>query len=183
MHEIENALLDPPSLHAALKLLGRARSEDQLRKRLAEEATGACWGMALGSTLAWIRTMVQQEFPPSNGLVEVRDRAAALHCILGSKWWTELLPSIPTTLTRESVNKQLDDYFAAYSADLASGDFLTTFAGKELLGRCQSWLLQKGKGPHPTESDLAKAVGAAQRSTGNVPAEISSLLATLLSTL
>jgi hypothetical protein len=183
MHEIENALLAPPSLHAALTVLGRTRSESDLRTRLASEAAVACWGMALGSTLAWIRTVLQQDFPPSNGLVTVPDQAAALQRIVGSSWWATRLPSIAAMLTPARIAQQLNQSHAAYKQDLGSEAFLTSFAGKELLGRCLSWLVQQGNGPHPTESDLAKAVGSAQRVAGTVPMEVTKLLDTLLSSI
>ena len=183
MHEIENALLAPRSLQAALARLGRARSEHDLRTRIRDEATKAVWGMALGRTLSWIRTELHQDFPPSTSLVEVDDRDKALARIVASGWWTARLPLIRTTLTSTAIGEQLDQAHAACQSDLGSDAYLSTFAGKELLGRCWSWLVQQGTGPHPTKSDLAKAVGAAQRDAEMVPQEIEVLRNTLLGAL
>lgn len=183
MHEIENALLDPQALHVALKALGRDRSASDLRTRLRNEASAASWGMALGSTLAWMSTVLQQDFPPSKGLVAVSDRAAALGRIVGTVWWTTRLPNIPAALTPAIVGQELDQRHAAYQQDLASDAFLTTFAGKELLGVCWSWLMPQTLRPRPTESDLARAVGDAQRAAGTVPKEVTDLLNTLLSSI
>ena len=175
MHEIENALLDPSALHSALVVLGRQRSEADIRKRLIQEASAACWGMALGSTFAWMRRTLCRDFPESPDLMNVSDRRAAVAHILHSAWWKTHRPAFPVTFTTAAVRQELRRAYAAYQRDLGSNAFLTTFAGKELLGRCLSWLVHNGPVPHPTDSDLAMAVGNAQRATGTVPPEVSTL--------
>ena len=176
MHEIENALLDPAAISSAMAGLGKHLDAAAVRKKLEAEAKTFTWGMALGATMAWVRTSIDQDFPSSSGLVNVADQASALDRIVLSPWWQTHLPALPTTLTKATLSKTLASTHATYQSHLASDQFLSTFAGKELLGRVFSWLAQGGKGPTPTLYDLAKAIGNAQRLAGSVPAQVADLL-------
>jgi len=180
MHEIENALLDPATISAALATFGKTLTAADIHTKLATEARSFVWGMALGSTLSWVRTGIDQDFPPSTGLVNVPDQTTAVDKIVKSAWWQTHFPKLPKRFTVATVTAQLGKEHATYAQHLGSDAFLANFAGKELLGRVSSWLIQGGGSQRPTDADLAKTVGTLQRQAGRLPQEVSGLLATLL---
>lgn len=136
--------------------------------------------MALGSTLAWVSSTIDQDFPSSTALVNVHSQQDALDRILKSPWWGTHFPALPTTLTPTTLSTRLAQEHATYQQDLSADAFLTSFAGKELLHRVLSWLIQGGRtNQRPTEMDLAKAIGTVQRQATRLPAEVSALLAIL----
>lgn len=180
MHEIENALLDPPAISAALATLGRTLSGESVREKLETEARAWVWGMALGSTLAWVKATIQQDFPSSAGLVNVADQASALARLVQSSWFRSHLPALPGQFTARTLEAKLVQEHAAYSNDLASDAFLSSFAGKELLGRVFSWVAQGRQAQAVTVGDLAKAIGNEQRLAQRLPGEVAELLAILL---
>lgn len=179
MHEIENALLDATALSAALAAFGKNLGVSAIDGKLRQEASAIAWGMALGSTLSWLRETLTADFPASDALVTIVDQAAAEGRIFGSNWWQSTLPNLPTTITQGTVRLELGTRHAGYSQDLNSGAFLETFAGKELLGRAFAWLVN-GCGRVLTVSDLAKGIGAEQRRTSRLPPELVQLRALLI---
>lgn len=140
MHEVENALLDPDAITAAMATFGKHLASQEVRRKLEAEARAFVWGMALGSTLFWVKATIQKDFPSSTGLVQVPDLAAALDRILKSSWWRSHLPALPAQLTAVTLQEKLVLEHAAYLQDLDSDAFLSSFAGKELLGRVFAWV-------------------------------------------
>lgn len=179
MHEIENAILHPDSLSAALQELGTSVHHSTIEGRLLQEANSFVWGMALGATLRWLRDTLQEDFPHSNGLVGVGNQTAAEQRIFGSLWWQAWQASLPTSITEISVQGQLSTRHGYYAKHLGSPAYLEEFAGKELLGRVFSWLTT-GCGKPITHQDLTKTVGRVQRQQGWLPAEIAALHSILM---
>ena len=174
MHEIENAALhDDQVLADAAAALGGRRDAKAIQSMLATTAQDCSWGMALGATLRWLHEQHNDGFPDSRGLLGVRERDAAFARIEASRWWLDTLPQLGATMARDRVAERLDAEHARFDADVATGAFRRSFAGKALLEHLASWLLQSGhSGARPRLEDLVKKVGELQRATRSVPGEI-----------
>jgi len=157
-----------------MKQFGKTISALDIEAKLNKEASTIVWGMALGATLRWMRDAVQRDFPPSNGLVNIADRAAADERIFASTWWQQWQPILPIALTRPAVEAELTKHHTDFDQHLKDGAFVTEFAGKELLDRIFSWLTN-GCDKRVRKDDLIKRVGRVQRETGRLPKDIAQL--------
>lgn len=171
--ELENLLLDSAAI-AACDVNTSGKTATQIDDELMKVAVELPWWMSCRKVITEIRDAVTEQSigHPKRGKVKSQTEAEA--AILGSPWWTTVLPAIGPSTTQPLVQASLQQHHATYSAMLASGQWRTHFSGKEVLrdvvGRV--WTKKKSLRVH---SDFIQSIGRAQRVAGQVPAEIKEL--------
>lgn len=182
VHEIENYLLDAPAL-ADCRLNNRNKTADEIESMMLAEARRFCWWAACRDVVAEMRRRFREGFleDPSRN---VQTQAQARDHICRSPWLVKLPHEIGRT-TEADIHQLLDEAYQKAEDALANGSWRTEFAGKEIFHHVGSRICDFERAKLAPEEkaqfheDLAKEVGAWQRDSGNVPEDLTELLAAL----
>lgn len=177
--EIENLLLDPPAI-AACRFNTAKRSSDEIEGALRAEAEGMVWWMATRSVIADLQRMGTHGFPKHPKRSAVHDERSAQAHILGSTWIERTIPDLPKAVDADAIRAALTQARAAYEADLGTGEWMRSFAGKELFAKLDSFVFTRGR-VTGSQATLARAIAEQQFAVGRVPAMIIELRDALLS--
>ncbi len=179
VHEVENFLLDENAIAACgLNSLNRAPAD--ILARLRQRAQKLTWWMACRSVLAQISESVVGGFPGHPKCPQIPDQTSAENYILSNGWFANLNGQAAMWSPNE-VRKRVARAHALSVQQCANGSWKLEFSGKELFRDIRGWVYTAPRSVSSStlDADLAKSVGQWQAQNGQVPAELTELLAAL----
>jgi hypothetical protein len=170
-HEIENVLLDWQALEGCdLNRQRHNRTAAEIERVARTEAAKQPWWLACRKCLADRQAKLGDGFPRVPRLDAVADFQPAFDYIAGSDWYQNLPTTMAEITDEPRLEQELRDAHQAYSDDLTSGAWSSSYSGKEiyrvLLSRIHD--VARTVSPEP-DVDLAKSVARWQRENGSVP--------------
>lgn len=185
VHEIENYLLVPEAL-AASRLNTLRRTPEQIEGYLTTAAGRLAWWAACREVVAELKRRFRDRFVGDPACSGIADETSAFEHICTSEWFVGL-PGACAGTTQADVRQLLRQAHATAVGRLADGSWRHEFAGKEIFRDLGSRICDRsrvhprGYRPTPAEfdTDLAKDVGAWQRSRDRIPEDLRALLAAL----
>ncbi len=139
------------------------------------------WWMACRHTIKRLRNLCWENSIPVPKPTGVTDLRSAFEHIVNSEWYGRFPRAAAQAAEQSQVQAWLTEAEAGYSVDLASGNWLRTFAGNELLRVARGYIYQPpNRAPSSAyELDVAKSVAKWQVDNGRVPDELKELLAAI----
>jgi hypothetical protein len=177
VHEVENYVIDPAAL-AASEANTNGRTESEIETRMHERAAELVWWMACRHTIKRLRNLCWDNFIPVPKPTGVTDLRSAVEHIVNSDWYGGFPANATQIAEPAQVEAWITEVEAGYAADFANGNWLRSFAGKELLRVARGYIYQPPNRAPPSAYDLdvAKSVAKWQVDNGRVPRELKELL-------
>jgi hypothetical protein len=177
VHEIENYLLDPIAL-AGCDTNNNVRTESQISTYMHTRAGELLWWMACRHTIKQVRRMCWDDFIPVPRVPDITGLQSACDHITNTNWYTSFAENAGQITTPAQIEVWVNEAAAAYAADLDTGEWRRSFAGKELFRHARGYIYQP---PQPASSltydiDVAKSLAKWQVDNGQVPRELTTLL-------
>ena len=177
-HEIENYSLDAAAIHGCA-LHNRSRTLPEIETELTRLAAQQPAWLACRCVLTDLCRIVQGDFPGHPKLADVPGVGEAERHITTAAWYTQLAVRATACTTAGHVRTLLDAAALNFNTALADGSWVVEFSGKEIFRRIRDYVYAPGtRGSHDT--DFAKAIGVWQRANGQVPQDLTDLLAALI---
>jgi hypothetical protein len=176
-HEFENYLLDADAIAGSdINMHGKTVAE--IRRRLENLASRLVWWMACRAVVASLRRTVLDQFIPHPRNTDVVDMPSAERWIASSEWWNNIGARITTAIDAAALKRMLQTHHDAYRDDLANGNWLRTFSGKELFRDVTSYVYTPPQPASKSErdADVAKSIAKLQTDYGRRPSELLELL-------
>lgn len=180
VHEMENYVIDPAAL-AGSEANTNGRTQPAIEMRMRERATELVWWMACRHTIKRLRNLCWDNFIPVPKPTGVTDLRSAVEHIVNSNWYGGFPGNTAQIVQPTQIEAWVAEAESGYAADLANGNWLRSFAGKELLRVARGYIYQQPR-PAPSSAqdlDVAKSVASWQVENGRVPSELNELLAAI----
>ena len=181
MFELENYLLDAEALaHCDTNTAGRTPAD--IEGRMSARAGELVWWMACRKVIRQMRDTVLGGFLTHPKCPEITDQASAEQYIVRSDWYARLSVNAAKLTSKGAVRAMLVAAHQQYDADLPSGKWLKTFAGKEIFRHVRGYVYDKPvreAGRAVLDADVAKSVAKQQVDAKRIPGELEELLTAL----
>ena len=179
--ELENYLLDARSLaESDVNTAGKTRADIEALMR--DRASELVWWMTCRDVIGRLRECVLDDFMKQPKWTDVADLAAAEAYILRSQWHASISSRVDRIAPETKVREMLEDAHGQYDSQLASGEWLRTFSGKEILRHVRSRVYNPPVRPASQshlDADVAKSVARRQVDSKRIPRELADLLTAL----
>lgn len=174
MHEIENYLLDWQALAGCKTNTDRYnRSANEIETRAFEFANKMTWWMACRSVLSKYRDDLIGTYPNHSSIENIQSQTDADNHFTQSDWYNSLGPNTSYILNSSSLSNDLLQAYATHNNQLANGDWIREFSGKELFRHIRGYIYnEKRSTREEMDIDLAKSVAEYQRDNKTVPNEL-----------
>ncbi len=182
-HEMENFLLDAPSLEGCSFNTHR-RVAAEIESILKAEATRRCWSSACRDVIGHIRGRFFDDFIAHPTMPPVDSHAAARDHIASSRWF-QALPRRSAGMTDARLDRLLTRAYDRADRLLDSGGWRVEFSGKEIFKVVGNQIFNRATAPTyqakgaEFDRDLAVSIAEWQVANNAVPNELDDLLRAL----